>query len=124
MFRRTLTEIWITYIKIYAKLQFHKDKVEAMISFLKEIIHNDVRVMIGQTIMQDMNELYEMIREDFIVDDQGCEKILDEYWIMLQKGDEEVINSDQDLFRNHLFRLFHNNWRAKQLKDRSYSYSE
>ena len=95
-----------------------------MITLLKEAIQMDVRVLIGQTILQDMNELCEMMREDFIVDDRGCEKMLEEYWQMLKRGDEEVVNSDQNLFRNYLFRLFHNNWRAKQLKDRAYFYSE
>ncbi len=38
-----------------------------MVDLLKKNIGKDVLILMGSTIMQDLNELYEQVRDDYIL---------------------------------------------------------
>lgn len=121
--RRTLVEIWIVFIQMYAKLKGNADKVNEMVMLLKKQIASDVRVLLGLTIIQDLNELYDAIMQDYIQPDDGCYILLQEFIGTIINNKNQNNREETELFKLYLFRLCYNNWRAKQLSNRKYCYT-
>lgn len=54
----------------------------------------------------------------------GCQILLMNYLQSKETNEEyEYSLENEELFKNYLFRLIHNNWRAKQLKNRQFQYT-